>query len=151
MRKLIKILSILGVLMLFGSCSSSKSVVNTVTGVPDGKISIKIEFDRSSFLGIVNPIAPDDVNSDLDIKLQNLSLGEEAKPVALGQNIIVDYGQEFEITGTYDLVGGGYNAITPSRFSATIYNSTSRTLKVTIKANVIGGVVGGTRITYNPQ
>ncbi len=150
MKRLIKLLSIFGVLIILGSCSSSKSVVSTVNEVPDGKISLIIAFDRSSFLGTVNLVG-DGVNSDLDIKLQNLSLGEDAKPVALGQNIIVDYGQEFEITGTYDLVGGGYNPITPSRFTATIYNSTSKTLKVTIKANVIGSTVAGTRISYSPQ
>lgn len=149
MKRLIKLLSIFGVLIILGSCSSSKSVVNTVNEVPDGKIAIKIFIDRDSFLGTVDPIG-DDYNSDVDVKLQNLTLGEASKPVGLNQNIIVNYGDTFEITGTYDLVGGGYNALTAQRFVATIYDNSSKTLRVTIKANVVAGVVAGTRISTGP-
>ena len=151
MKKLIKMLSLLSILLILGSCSSSKSVIGLTEQIPDGKIAIKINIDRASFLGTILATAPNDYNSDVDVKLKNITENGPLKPAAINQNIIVDAGDDFEVQGTYDLVGGGYSTITPARFTAYIYDSQSRTLRITIKANVISGVVSGTRISTGPM
>ena len=151
MKKLIKMLILLSILFILGSCSTSKSVIGLTEQIPDGKIAIKISIDRASFLGTILANPPNDFNSDIDVKLKNITENGPLKPAAINQNIVVDAGDDFEIQGTYDLIGGGYNNVTPSRFTAYIYDSQSRTLRVTIKANVIGGIVSGTRISTGPM
>jgi len=144
MKRLMKMLVLLSILFILGSCSTSKSVIGLTESVPDGKIAIKINISRASFpAGTIASVSPDDYNSDFDLKIKNITKNEESKSAAINQNIIVDAGDEFELTGTYDLLSGGYRTITVSRFTALIYDSQSRTLRVTIKSD--GST--GTRVT----
>ncbi len=113
-------------------------VIGTTIEIPEGKISAIIEVDRARF-SLMNPIAPDEFNSDITLYVQKIpligELPEDKKPLRIGGNVVLEMGREYKLTGFYD----NFNSTGFSEFKnidpfvAGIYTGNSRTLKITIK------------------
>ncbi len=138
MKRLIKLLSIFGVLIILGSCSSSKSISTTVNTNSDGKIAAIISVDREKFVNMAQT-APDEYNTDITMYITNITAGSSKQYVKLDTNITLDEGSTYKLSGYYDNINSGASTdFTPVEFTATIYSSTtSRTIKITMKNGTV--------------
>ena len=140
MKRLIKLLSIFGVLIILGSCSSSKSVVANVTTIDNNSISVIISVDRTKFTDMDQ--TGDDYNSDITMTLRNVTAGEiTGKTVQLDENITLVKGSTYELSGRYDIFSGtSFIPFTPAQFTAEISNETATTLKVIMKNGYVSTI-----------
>ncbi len=138
MKRLIKLLSIFGVLIILGSCSSSKSISTTVNTNSDGKIAAIISVDREKFVNMAQT-APDEYNTDITMYITNITAGSSKQYVKLDTNITLDEGSTYKLSGYYDNINSVASTdFTPVVFTATIYSSTtSRTIKITMKNGTV--------------
>lgn len=140
MKSFLRIITLLGVLLIIGSCSSSKSVNTNVTEIDDNKISVVIYVDRTKFSDMAQT-APDAYNSDITMYLKNVTTNSDAEIVQLEENIKLVKGNVYELSGRYDsTVNSSYVTFTPAQFTATISNDTASTLKVTMKNGYLSTV-----------
>lgn len=97
MKKMLKMLTLLSILLILGSCSSSKGIVNIDTEVPDGKLEV-----------IFNPKF---TYQDMVVTLwkYNQSTGSYIKVgyADIGAPMLLNSTDTMKITGTFRYVSGG--------------------------------------------
>lgn len=119
MKRLIKLLSIFGVLIILGSCSSSKSV--NVTNTIVETMSVVVTVDESTYTDMAS-------SAYIYMSIKSDDGLEEYKGIKLDQAISLSKDTSYSLSGYYINTSGNVVSFPTDDFSTSVYDSNIKTI-----------------------